>query len=339
MRRPLTEAERQERRAHMVRAWAEGKFADRRKGMHPKAWTAEQNRALEALLGTRPIEEVVQALNRQFKTTRTVAAVTNQVKRLGLSRWVQGLGMMEMERVFGVDHRVIVKHWVTPGQLTARRWSGRGPNQGWWFEPSEVERFIRECGWLVDVARMPKGHPLTRLAETAQRADPWLVGQEEIGRVLGISPSQVKKWMTRGLIPHRRRPVAGSGGALCVRGRDAFAIKAAIDEARGNAIAARRAEFTAQAQARSAVALARAREYEDRIGGECRNGHPRTVDTTLITRSGKVQCRQCRAEWRRATPNERRRRQGPLRYRLRIVSRRRALSRVADPARIVEVAS
>jgi hypothetical protein len=243
-RRRLTDAEREQRRQWMKAAWAEGRFSHRRKGMPRRHWTPEQSRALATLAGTMPVPEIAAELERRFYLPRTEASLRIQAKRLGISLWPHGLGMRDLERLFGFDHRVIVKHWVAPGYLHGRRWQGRGPNQGWWFPEREVERFIREHGWLVDLDRMPKGHRLTRVAETALRADPWVCGLDDIGRVLGLAPVQIKKWMSRGLIPHERRPVAGSHGLLCVRGRDVPAIRDAIRAERERIMAANVARFT-----------------------------------------------------------------------------------------------
>lgn len=314
MRRALTDAEREQRSLWMRQAWAEGRFANRRKGMHPRAWTREQDDTLAQLVGSMPIEEVVEALNRRFWTTRTVHAVTNRVKDLGLSRWVRAYGLIEIERIFAVDHRVIVKHWVEPGHLAGRRWAGRGPNQGWWFEPAEVERFVRECGWLYDVGRMRPGHRLTRLGELAYRQDPWLTYQD-LAKYLGLSSEvNLDRWRARGFVPHKRRPKSGPGQRIMVRGRDFPAIRAAIEAARAQGIAQQRERFTARAQARSAEAALRVAEHAGQLVGSCRNGHPRTIESTLITPAGRVACRECRAE-RRAE----KRRPGPLRFTLRVV--------------------
>ena len=123
---------------------------------------------------------------------------------------------------------------------------------GWWFEPAEVERFVREASWLYDVRRMRPGHRLTRLAETTHRADPWIAGQDAIGRALGLAPTNLKKWIARELVPHRRRPVAGAGGELVVRGRDVPAIREAIAEARERIRLAGVARFTAMRRERIA---------------------------------------------------------------------------------------
>lgn len=251
MRRPMTAEERDQRCQWMRQAWADGRFKNRRKGMHPRHWTPEQNRVFSELAGTRPIAEIATELERRFYLTRTTASLRIQAKRLGISLWQGGYSMRDLEAVFGFDHRVIARHWVKTGHLHGRRWTGRGPNDGWWFEHNEVERFIREHGWFVDLARMPKGHQLTRIAETALRTNPWVAGLDAIGRVLEMAPVQVKKWMGRGLIPHERRPVAGPGGMLCIRGRDVPAIRAAITEARAHSRETNRARFTAWRRAQS----------------------------------------------------------------------------------------
>jgi hypothetical protein len=241
----MTDTEKVARRLWMRRAWAEGKFIGRRTGMHPRHWTPEQEDVLRRLAGTRPVDEIADELERRFYIRRTMPSIRIRAKVLGISLWQGGYSMRELERIFGCDHRVIARYWIEPGHLAARRWGGMGPNDGWWVEVAEVERFVRECGWLVDHSKMQRGHRLTRLVETAQKADPWIVGQDVIGRALGMATVQVKKWMDRGLIPHKRRPCAGPGGTICVRGRDVAAIRAAVDEARARSRAANVARFTA----------------------------------------------------------------------------------------------
>ena len=245
MRRPATDAEKARARDWMRQAWADGKFANRRKGMHPRHWTPEQNRVFTELAGTMPIVEITEELERRFHIRRTTASLRIQAKRLGISLWNRGYSLTELERVFRLDHRAIVRNWVTPGLLAARRWQGRGPNDGWWFDQAEVERFARECGWAYDVDRMQPGHPLTRLAEVAHRADPWLTYQDLL-RYLGLKAEvNLDRWRRRGLVPHKRRPKSGPGQRIVIRGRDFPAIKAAIEAARAASREANHVRFTA----------------------------------------------------------------------------------------------
>lgn len=218
----------------------------RRKGMHPRRWTTEQDGWLRSRAGTLPIGELTDALNARFHATRTPEAVRIRAVRLGLSLWPRGYSMRDLERAFGASHHTIIPHWIEAGHLHGRRRAGRGPYDGWWFADAEVERFVRECGWLYHRERIKAGHPLARLAEVAHRADPWIFGLDAVGRALGMATVQVKKWSGRGLIPHRRRPSAGKGaGEMAVRGRDVPAIRAAIAEARERAREANRERFTA----------------------------------------------------------------------------------------------
>lgn len=245
MKGPMSEEQKAIMRERMKAAWASGRFANRTKRIHRRAWTAEQNRVLAALAGTMPVEEIADALERRFLIRRTVASLRIQAKRLGISLWSGGYSLQQMERIFRLDHRAIVRNWVTTGVLAGKRWKGRGPNEGWWFEPAEVERFVRECGWAYDVTRMLPGHPLTRLAELAHKADPWLTYQDLMA-YLGIKAEiNMDRWRRRGLIPHKRRAKSGPGRRIVVRGRDFPAIKAAIEEARAAAREASRARFTA----------------------------------------------------------------------------------------------
>lgn len=245
-----------ERRAaqadRMRRQWAEGTFAGRARGLHPRRWTRREDQALADLAGTLPLPDVTAELNRRFSTDRTVVAVGLRARRLGLSVWQGGYSLRDLERVFGVAHQTIARSWVEPGLLVGRRWDGRGPHAGWWFEPAEVERFVRDCGWLFDVARMKRSHPLTTVAELAHRSDPWLVGSVAVAGALGLSEAATWRWIKRGLVPFRRRPNGGGPGMVCVRGRDVPAIRAAIDEERALGIARSRAHFTSRARGQAA---------------------------------------------------------------------------------------
>ena len=89
-----------------------------------------------------------------------------RIKRRGRSRWMEGLSLRDLERIFGVDHRVILRWWVLPGLLVGRRWSGRGPHKGWLFEPAKVEAFVRAHVYAIDVDKMRPGDRFTQLASS-----------------------------------------------------------------------------------------------------------------------------------------------------------------------------
>jgi DNA invertase Pin-like site-specific DNA recombinase len=84
---------------------------------------------------------------------RTSCAVIQRLKRRGKSRWMEGYSLRDLERIFGVDHRTIVRRWIEPGLLVGRRWSGRGPQQGWLFQRSDLEAFVRS---LSSGVRIPQ---------------------------------------------------------------------------------------------------------------------------------------------------------------------------------------
>lgn len=166
-------------------------------------WMPDQDDALRRLAGTAPIDEVAAELTRRFGIPRTVPAVRIRCKRLGISAWAHGYPMCELGALFGLGHRAVVRWWVAPGLLPARRWSGRGPNAGWWFEPVDVERFVREHPWAYDAARMRPGHRLTRLAEVIAKRERWLT-LEEAAPILRVCKETVRRWCRRGLLPGAR---------------------------------------------------------------------------------------------------------------------------------------
>jgi hypothetical protein len=257
-RRPLTPAERAERSEQMRRAWRDGRFANRRKAHHPRHWTPEQDQALTALAGTMPIAEVAAEMERRFYLSRTLPSLRIRAKRLGLSLWQGGYSLREIERVFGTPHHTITPLWIEAGHLTGYRWKARGPNPGWWFEAAEVERFVRECGWLYHPDKMQRGHPLTRLAEVTHRADPWLAGTMVIAAVLRLAQKNVCKWIARGMVPHRRRPMGGGPGMVMVRGRDIPTIRERILAAQQAGMERTRERFRQAQRARSRVPLTEA---------------------------------------------------------------------------------
>jgi hypothetical protein len=74
--------------------------------------------------------EIAARLSARFGLERTASAVVERLKRRRRSCWMGGLSLRDLERIFGVDHRAIVRWWVVPGLLAGRRWSGRGPPPG-----------------------------------------------------------------------------------------------------------------------------------------------------------------------------------------------------------------
>ncbi len=132
---------------------------------------------------------------------------------------MDGLSLRDLERLFGLDHRAIVRWWVQPKLLTGRRWSGRGPHRGWLFAPADVERFIRQHVYAVDVRHMQAGHPFTRLAVLEARCQRWH-SVVEMAEYLGVPVEVARSAVRYGLIPHRRRPGAGRHGEIRVRADD-----------------------------------------------------------------------------------------------------------------------
>lgn len=205
-------------------AWAAGKWARRRKGVLPDAWLPKHDARLRELAGSRPLPEVAARLSDEFALPRSAEACRIRCVRLGISTWVHGLSMRDVERLFRVDHRAILRWWVEPGLLVGTRWDGRGPEVGWWFEPSDLERFVREHRHAYEAERTDAAHRLGKLARTLHRADPWL-DAGALGTYLGVTRKTIQRWAERGLLPeHRRRYGAGGCGRIVVRRSDFCAI-------------------------------------------------------------------------------------------------------------------
>lgn len=227
-------------------------------------WTLEQEAALRALAGARPVQEIAAILSERFGVPRTIPAVRIRAKRLDLSVFQKGWSMRDVERLFGVGHRAIFTWWVQPGLLIGRRIVQRGPYTAWWFDVPDLERFVRESGWAYDWRRMdarrldslrrPEGSRLVMLARVVHLADPWLT-YEDLARYVGLALGNLDRWRRRGLVPHQRRMGAGGYGQIMVRARDFVAIRAAIREAQQEALDNARARFLAMRRGQTRVEL------------------------------------------------------------------------------------
>jgi hypothetical protein len=146
---------------------------------------------VDKLLGTYEPAEIDAKLNERFGMDRTACAVIQRLKRRGVSRWMEGYSLRDLERIFGVDHQTIVRRWIEPGLLIGRRWSGRGPHKGWFFAPQTVEAFVRAHVYAIDCARMPPGHPLTQVATMETRRQRWS-SVSDLARDYGLATSTVR---------------------------------------------------------------------------------------------------------------------------------------------------
>jgi hypothetical protein len=226
------------------RAWATGAFDQRKQGVRWDVWTREEREYLEKYAGSVEIGVLAERISAIHGVPRTAEAIRIKGVRWGISLWAQGLSLRDVELLFHLDHRSVVRCWVEPGLLKARRWSGRGPNAGWWFESSDVEAFIRAYPWAYDWTLMRKGHPLTRIAEVVNRLDPWL-HHADLCAYVGISDSNLDRWRRRGLVPYQKRPKDG-GWWVMVRAREFPAIRERIRAAQQKALEVSHAKFTAR---------------------------------------------------------------------------------------------
>lgn len=200
------------------------------------AWDVEQEARLRALAGTMDAGQIAAVLTAEFGTPRTRAAVRCRAKLLDLSLWRDGYSLQDLERIFGVGHRTIRKHWLEPGLLRARKWVRMGPYEGWHVRHADAAAFVRAYPYLVEPARMQAGHPLRSLAEVCLRGK--YVTRDELARYLGYRDGNgIIRWLRRGLVPHVRRPKGGAAGAVFVRTADLPAIKERVEQARAESLA------------------------------------------------------------------------------------------------------
>jgi len=181
-----------------------------------RRWTDPEDALVDSLVGTLELTGIAVRLSRRFGLERTPTGISSRLKRRRKSRWMNGLSLRALERIFGLDHRSILRWWVDPVLLVGRRWSGRGPARGWLFEMPDVKQFIREHVYMLDVARMEPGHPLTQLAALESRCQAWR-SVAELAAYLQVSEKVVRRAAQDGLIPHKRAPGGGRFGTIRVR--------------------------------------------------------------------------------------------------------------------------
>jgi hypothetical protein len=181
-----------------------------------RRWTEAEDAFVDSLVGTLELADIAVRLTRRFGLERTANGVSSRLKRRRQSRWMTGLSLRDLERIFGLDHRAIIRWCVEPGLLVGRRWSGRGSQRGWLFDMVDVDRFVRQHVYMLNLARMQADHFLTRLATVESRCQAWR-SAADLAAYLQVSEETVRRAVRRGLIPHHRRPGAGRFGEIRVR--------------------------------------------------------------------------------------------------------------------------
>ncbi len=241
----------------MRAAWQSGKFDHRQRRCPPRpdAWDSEtEGQRLAELVGHHTPKEIAALLNREYHQLdgiqRTETAVVVQIKRRGLSRWMAGYRLHEVELIFHFDHRAMHRNWLQPNLLVpTRTFSGRGTaRDNYVFTDDDLLGFVREHPWAYDYRRFRAPELLPRHlqaiaarlrteAETAWRRDPYLTRDEFIRTMGWASKQPWQYWAkTRHLVPHRLRYhvwPASSGcrntGQPLVRARDLPQIRVALE--------------------------------------------------------------------------------------------------------------
>jgi len=243
------------RRCALRAAWQAGKFdhRQRRGPARPDAWDpdAEDTRLAE-LVGHHTPKEIAE-IHRLDQIVRTETAVLVRIKRRGLSRWMVGYRLRDVERLFQFDHRAIHRRWLEPGLMVpTRTFNGRGTaRENYVFTDDDLLRFVCDHPWAYERRRMRPVEELPRHlqaiarrlrteAESVWRSDPYLTRDEFIHEMGWQSKQPWWYWASRRhLIPHRLRwhvwP-ASSGcrntGQPLIRVRDLPEIREALERAR-----------------------------------------------------------------------------------------------------------
>jgi hypothetical protein len=137
-------------------AWLAGKFdhRQRRGPARPDAWDPDtEDTRLTELVGHHTPREIAEILNTEFhrldQIVRTEKAVLVHIKRRGLSRWMVGYRLNDVERIFQFDHRAIHRRWLEPGHMVpTRTFNGRGTaRENYVFTDDDLLRFVRDHPW------------------------------------------------------------------------------------------------------------------------------------------------------------------------------------------------
>ena len=119
-------------------------------------WTPEQEAALSALLGRGDTAWIAAELTRRFTYPRTVTAVRERIKVLGLSRLsVRPWSAREVAYQLGVSYERVQREWVRLGWLIGTPWHlGGGQRKAavsQAFTVADVERLLRARPDVVQV--------------------------------------------------------------------------------------------------------------------------------------------------------------------------------------------
>ncbi len=200
-----------------------------------RRWTEAEDAFVDSLVGTLELADIAVRLTRRFGLDRTATGVSSRLKRRRQSRWMNDLSLRAAERIFGLDHRAIIRWCVEPGLLVGRRWSGRGPQRGWLFDMVDLDRFVRQHVYILDPDRMQPRHHLTQLANLESRSQAWR-SVPDLAAYLDVSEETLRRAARRGLIPHNRRPGAGRYGEIRVRANDFSLIRERLEPQSGSAL-------------------------------------------------------------------------------------------------------
>jgi hypothetical protein len=177
-----------------------------------KRWTAEDDAYLLERAGYDPAHVIGAHLGRRN------GSIIFRASKLGISLYRRELTPQEFAARLSVNADT-VRLWIETGFLKGRSWGS-----AWTvITEDEIERFVRECGWLFTPSRI-KDRALRILSETANRRDPWLPAHE-VRRLTGLDDRSFRRAVRRGYVPTRTRPSRGPLSRHYVRASDIPAVR------------------------------------------------------------------------------------------------------------------
>lgn len=181
-------------------------------------WTPNEDAVIVENVPGLPLADLTTLVNRAHGHQHSPRAVEARIYELGLSK--KGAATYSVSRlapILGTHHEKVVR-WIERGILAAERWDPSRQavyrnRPGWWMiRPADVEAFLRAYPWEVDWRAMQAGHPLTLLAQSVQRRDPYLTIAEAARRV-GLSVTALWQRIDAGMVPTHVRLTPVSKGS------------------------------------------------------------------------------------------------------------------------------
>lgn len=182
-----------------------------RRWCYQRSWTADDDDYIREWYGLRPDSQIARRLGRSINAVRIRAYLLR--RRKADFRWTA----RQVAEFFGIDEHKLIREWVRPGLIAARR-----DGLCWVIDDASLERFVRRFPWHYDPRRIDPDDPLGAIAHRVHAADPWLT-PAQVARLKGVSSDWVCRACRAGELPAERTKGTGGHSVWKIRRSDALA--------------------------------------------------------------------------------------------------------------------